>query len=143
MDSGRGIHGEGRAEEVVGLELADGSPEAGEEVGGQDAAGFLEGLAVGLSKQFKFIMADLGAGLLFRQPDPCGFVAGSEMVSGSSIRAHQDPGAEVGSGRSAEQFEGSGGDELKIIKVGVDAKDAHAGEDAWDGHGSQQSVRSA
>jgi hypothetical protein len=86
-------------------------------------------------------MTDLGAGLLFGQSNACGFVAGPEVVSGSTVGADEDAGTEVRSGRASEQFEGSGGNELKIIKVGVDAKDAHAVKDAWVGRGSQQSVR--
>ena len=56
MDAGEGIRWEGRAEQVVGLELADGAPEAGEEVGGQGAAGFLEGQAVGFTEEFELIV---------------------------------------------------------------------------------------
>jgi len=133
MDSGEGIGREWGTEEVIRLEFADGTPQGGEEVVGERAARLLKGLSGGFAEQFELVLADGGAGLLFGESNAGRFGAAAEMMSRTAVGADENTGPEVGACLTPHPFEGAGGDEFEIIKVGVDTEDAHGERMLWIG----------
>ena len=90
MHAGEGVQRQRRAEQIIRLELADRSPQGGEEIGGEHAAGFLERLAIRLAQQLEGVAPELRARLLFGEAHAGGLLTGTELVPGTAVGADDD-----------------------------------------------------
>lgn len=125
VNAGERIGGEGWAEEVIRLELADGSPKGGEERRGDLEAGLAGHVPVRQLQELEFIVAEAGGSFLFLVTEATGFGAGPELMAGLAVGANHDARVETLAELPAPEFEGSGGGKLVIVIVRVDKESLH------------------
>src|SRR5690349_22209188 len=89
------VERQGRAKNVVGLEIADPFPQGSEQLRRDLKTGLAGHLAIGEAQQFEFITAEFGGFLLLLQSDFESFFAGAEMMARFAVRADDHTTAKV------------------------------------------------
>ena len=88
-------------------------------------AGLARNFTAGEPQNLELVIANLSGLLLLLNSQLPGFFTGPELVTCFAIRAHEHTGAKVFLGNATPEFKGTRGDEFKIIKMRVNAKDFH------------------
>ncbi len=140
VEAGAGVVGQWGAEEVIGLEVADGLPERGQEVAGDEQAGLAGHASVGQAEELPVVVAKPSGGVLFLAAEAAGFGAGAEVVTGFAVGTDDDAGLEVGAEGLSPAGEGAGGGELVVVEMGMEEQGFHGvgGSEAQAGAGDER-----
>ena len=114
-----------RTEKIVRLEVPDCLPKRRQEFGAEQQTGFAGNPAIWKFEHLEFVPANARRIGLFRQPHAFGVFASAEMVPGFTVGANQDAPVQVIFPLLAKDFEGAGGGEFEIVKMGMDKEGFH------------------